>query len=478
MITLSRTQVRSLRRVFRRATLGLGRRGPVPPLVFEVANDRLHVRHRQPHLVVEHVAPLAGVASGPIALPLDALADLGRGHGSALALEATDGDRTIARWTDRGAARAREYVAPPGDGAGMILNPPLAWADPGPGLLDALSQAGITAGETNNRYDLGCLLLKQGTHGHEVVATDGRQALIQGGFRLPWDGDVLVRTSPIFTSRDLPRDEPWAVGRAGGHVLLRSGPWTLALAIRADARFPRVDLAFPDPATVATRLRLDPRDARGLPGALGRLPGDRDHAPVTLDLNGHVGVRARGDGEGPATELVLRRSSYSGAPVRLATCRAFLGRAAELGFGEVEVVDAKSPLVCRSGGRAYAWQPLDADAVIAPADDDVRVEVEPDPATGPAPGPAASPTIETGTPPVSARVDRTRARRPRPVDESSAAEPADPVAEAEELHSLLADARARARRLVATLRRQRRRDRQVRATLASLRQIRLPDAAR
>ncbi len=71
----------------------------------------------------------------------------------------------------------------------------------------------------------------------------------------------------------------------------------------------------------APRLRLHPADAAFLADALDRLPGaDDEDVPATLDLNGRVCVRVRG-GAGPATELVLARSSYAGPPARAAMNR-------------------------------------------------------------------------------------------------------------------------------------------------------------
>ena len=59
-------------------------------------------------------------------------------------------------------------------------------------------------------------------------------------------------------------------------------------------------MAFPAPDAATSRLRLDPADAAFLADALGRLPGaDRPNAPVTVDLNGRVAVRARGVGGRP-----------------------------------------------------------------------------------------------------------------------------------------------------------------------------------
>ena len=118
----------------------------------------------------------------------------------------------------------------------------------------------------------------------------------------------------------------------------------------------------------------------------GRLPGaDESDAPATLDLNGKVAVRARAGQEGPATELILSRSSYTGQPIRLQTNREFLARAIRLGFVEVEVVDADTPLACRDDRRVLAWQPLSKDSAIGPSDDATRIESDSRPASTPPP---------------------------------------------------------------------------------------------
>ena len=142
-----------------------------------------------------------------------------------------------------------------------------------------------------------------------------------------------------------------------------------------DAPLPRRRPDPPRPRDAATRLRLDPADARFLLDALGRLPGaDEPNAPATVDLNGQIAVRARAADQEQATELILARSSYTGPPVRLQTNREFLARAIRLGFAEVEVVDADTPLVCRDDRRVLAWQPLSKDSAIEPADDVTRIE--------------------------------------------------------------------------------------------------------
>src|SRR5260370_36536586 len=99
---------------------------------------------------------------------------------------------------------------------------------PGPdGRLGALAEAAATAAEDDSRYALSCLALR-GASG-TVAATDGRQVLVQGGFAFPWEGEVLVRRSPLFACRELPRELPVSIGRTGTHVVLRVGPRDLRL---------------------------------------------------------------------------------------------------------------------------------------------------------------------------------------------------------------------------------------------------------
>jgi hypothetical protein len=470
MITLTRRQARGLRGVFRRSALGIAHRGPIPPLIFVAEGGQLRARHRYAHLAVEHVVASACPSSGSVALPLEALADLEGRDESMVALEALAADRTVARWSDRGIPRAREYPVPAIDGLAPFPEPPRSWSEAPIGLLDALGEAVATSAEDDTRYALSCLSLR-GSAG-SIAATDGRQVLIQRGFAFPWPDDVLVRRSPVFACRDLPRDQPVSLGKAETHVILHIGPWTIWLEVQTGVRFPDVDRILPGPRDAATRLKLEPNDARFLLDSLGRLPGaDEPDAPATVDLNVQIAVRARASGEGPATELILSRSSYTGPPIRLQTNREHLARAIRLGLAEVEVVDADSPLVGRDDHRVLAWQALSKDSAIAASDDDTRIESDsrPPAESAPAGSPRPRSAMKRLAPPD--RPDAAVAPEPSPTGLATL------IREAESLHEALADARSRAGRLVIALRKQKRRERLVAATLASLRQLRLQDVA-
>ncbi|WP_020465602.1 hypothetical protein [Singulisphaera acidiphila] len=209
----------------------------------------------------------------------------------------------------------------------------------------------------------------------EIAASDGCQLLLRGGFHFPWNEPLLIRRSPVLSCQALARDRPFQLGKTETHVVLQIGPWTLSLEIQAEWRFPLLAGLIPDTSVATTRLRLDPDDAHFLGEALERLPeNDEVNAPATFDLNGKIAVRAGDPALTRITELILSRSAYTGSPVRLCTDRAFLSRAVRLGFGEIEIRDDGSPLVCRNAHRRYLWQPLSKESTIEPVGAMTRIE--------------------------------------------------------------------------------------------------------
>jgi hypothetical protein len=259
-----------------------------------------------------------------------------------------------------------------------------------------------------------------------------------------------------------------------------------------EARFPEVERAVPQPSEVATRLRLDAADARFLESALGRLPGAGDfNAPVTIEVNGKVAVRAT-SAEQPdqVTELVLSRSGYTGSQVCVCTDRVLLERALRLGFSEIGLAGVESPWVCRDGRRVYAVQPLGGGSP-APADAEV-IRIESGTATdGERRAPAGTENTRRTTTLRESRNGREAAPPAegpnrlsvRPAEAVATARSEQPpgtslaalIQEAESLHAALADAKSCTARLVTGLRRQRKQSRLVQETLKSLRELKLQD---
>jgi hypothetical protein len=297
MITITRRHARSLRGILRRTALGLARKGPAPPLVFQTDGAQLRARYQYDGLAIEHTIPDRQAAE-TIPVPLDALAELEGRDDSPITLEAAGPDRTIARWSDRGVPQSRTYDVPVIGSVVAMPTPPETWSPAPKGLLGALAEAALTAGETSPRYALDCIQF--GADG-AIAATDGRQVLIQRGFSFPWTGDAIVRLAPLFAGHGLPQDQSVAIARIDGQIALRLGPWTLWLEIREGVRFPDLRGVIPSGHDVPTRLQFDRDDATFLAATIDLLPGgDQCNAPATLDLNGRIALRALGDDPGPA----------------------------------------------------------------------------------------------------------------------------------------------------------------------------------
>src|SRR5262249_32609319 len=123
------------------------------------------------------------------------------------------------------------------------------------GFIQALDEAVKTTARESVRFALARLQLR-GKAG-EVVATDGRQLLVHGGFAFPGSDTVLVPRVPAFGSRELAGEEQVAVGRTKSHVAVKLGPWTFLLAIDTQSRFPNVEAVIPRARAGASRLHID-----------------------------------------------------------------------------------------------------------------------------------------------------------------------------------------------------------------------------
>jgi hypothetical protein len=471
MITITRRYARSLRCILRRTYLGLARKGPAPPLVFQTDGAQLRARYQHDGIAIEHTITDRQAAE-TLALPLDALTELESRDDSPITLEAAGPNRTIARWSDRNVPQSRTYDLAVIGSLDAMPVPPESWSTAPGGLLTALAEAALTAGETSPRYALDCVQL--GGDG-AIAATDGRQVLIQRGFSFPWSGEALVWLAPLFTGHALPQDQSVEIARIDGQIALRVGPWTLWLQIREGVRFPDLRGVIPSGHDVPTRLQLDPTDATFLTGTIDRLPGAHQfNSPATLDLNGRIALRAQGDDQAPATELVLARSRYTGPSKRLVTNRSFLARAARLGFAEIEVGTSTDPLVGRDARRCYAWVPLAGATAILPSDDVIRIESTDYSAQFQQPAHTLKPrnamperTEKVSTPPPAPTSNET----------SNPTGLAALITEAVALHELLGGARTRTAKLIGALRRERKRSRLLSSTLAQLRELRLQEVA-
>jgi hypothetical protein len=470
LITITRRLALSLRSVFRRA-LGAGR-GPGPAVRFAGGPEGLRVRARLGDVAVEYHAP-GEITIETLWLPISFLADCEGKREEPVQLESLGEGRVMAQWRDGRVPQLVQYeaVEPPGTEAFPGL--PEAFAENSPSLLAAIHDAAETVDPDSIRYALGCVQL-QGASGR-IVATDGRQLLVQGGFTFPWEGEILVPRTKAFASPELPRDLPVAVGRTDDWVVFRSGPWTLWLAVNKDGRFPNVEPHLPRMDAATARCQLSKADARFLAQTLPRLPGDEEwNCPVTVELNGHVAVRAKATGQPRPTEVVLRNSTWTGEAVRLNTNRRFLARAIRLGFEQVYCFGPRSPLACQEDRRTYVWALLEPDAAIKPAEDPIRLQ---SPEAGQADS-TSNITLKRRIPPITEPAasasgpSKANGKATTAMPTKSPSEDfVDLIQETKVVRTALRDALGKTNELLTSLKRHRQRSRTLQNTLASLRQL-------
>ena len=270
---------------------------------------------------------------------------------------------------------------------------------------------------TRTRYALGCVAAAGRPPARSPPPTAARSSS-RAASACPWAATVLVRRTPLFAARSCRATGPVEVGKTDAHVVLRAGAWTVWLAIRADARFPRVDHAIPDAGG-----RGHPAAAR--PGRR-RVPGRRAGPPARRRASRTRPVTARpqrpgrragpGRGRGPATELVLARSGYTGAAGPALRQPRLPGPGGPARVRRAEVGGPEDPVACRGGRRVYAFQPLSREAAIGPADDAVRIEsgpAAPGPAREAGPAPERGPRERANAPPRATAAGRRPGRAPR-----------------------------------------------------------------
>jgi hypothetical protein len=368
-ISITRRLIYQLRAVMRR---GFGSRSPGPAVCFTAAAGTLSVKAGTYDIAVAYTGPGDGTAEG-LWLPFEFLADCEGKKDDPVELTAASKGRVTAQWRDGSVPQIVRYEAKAPAGADKFPAVPPTLVENPSRILQALADAADTCDPESIRFALGHIQLR-GEHG-TIVATDGRQLLVQNGFQFPWTGDLLVPRSKVFASAELPHDLPVQVGKAENWVAIGVGPWVIYLAVNVDGRFPDVLRQIPNADAVRARCSFGQADADFLIETLPRLPSDDDynHA-VTLDLNGQIAVRAKGPDSPRPTEVVLRGASFSGEPMRLNINRKYLLRALRLGLREVNVTGDKSAILACDATRKHVFMPLGPESAIPPAEDAVRIE--------------------------------------------------------------------------------------------------------
>jgi hypothetical protein len=467
MLTFPRSAALRFRQTLKRSAATDPSRTASTPVLCQARRNELTLEAGQNGVAVRLYLNAAS-GSGAISFRCDLLGQIEGRDDSPVTLEPTEPGKGIARWADGGVPKAIEFdIVPPEEARAFPDEPRLT---PMPdGFLPALAEAVRTAAKHHVKIGLTRILLR-GKSG-EIIASDGKQLLVQRGFPFPWEDDVLIPRITALDGRPLGTTGPAGIGRTAGHVVLRVAPWAIALPIDGDDTFPAIEAVIPRASAVTARLHLDPEEAARLAAVLPRLPGAADEqSPVTLALDSPPAVRAKGDADPDAVEVVLDRSTVAGPVAAIAVDRSYLLRALALGFTEIQVNHPTKAVTCRDRKRIYVWMPLEPNAVVAAGP---RVKQLPLPAP-------------------SAMVVSRPMRRPKVVETAAtnghAAEPvaaiaagnskdrvtvADVIGEAVGVAGLLREAGARVSRLLAALRRQRHQTRAVQQAVRSLKQFQI-----
>ena len=369
MITLTRQMTQRYNDLVRRC-FGKKFCPPDLPVVLRSGADGLQIRTWSEKEAIEFHSPEA-VDPEQIVVPLEALKACAGSRPEPVTVERSDTNQATFRWNDRGIPQVAAFNAP--ELKGEFPPCPDRMQKAGEGFLAALRAAVDTVESDTTRFATDCLRIRgeKGT----LEATDTRQALVQSGFKFPFDEDVLVRANAVFKSALFCDEAEVEIGRTENCVAFIIGEWTIHLVIEKERRFPDIEGCIPAPTATKSRLRLSESDARFLERSLSRLPSDPvSNGTVTVDLNGSVVVRSKSPDYSSPTELVLAGSSRSGSQICVATDRRFLERAVRLGFREVGFVSDEAPAVCRDGHRKYIWALLSQDGIAKPAPDAVRIE--------------------------------------------------------------------------------------------------------
>ena len=462
MIEIPRQIIRRLRLVFRK-TCGPGRPGAAVA-VFSADSSGLRLGCRGFSAAVEYHIE-GEYPSETLAPPFDALADFKGRDNSCVQLRNENENVVVAEWTDGGVPQRRTYDT--ANFATDALPTPKKFENfADTSILSALETASQCAAREETRYALATVQLR-GDQG-QIVATDGKQAVILGGFEFPWTENLLIAASPVFGMKDFAQAESVGVGKTDDHVVFSIGPWKLWFKIQ-EGRFPRIEDAIPDPKAAKTKLYLDPEDARFLAGAISKLPGGKDvNAPVTVDLNGEVVVRAQAEGEDHATELVLSRSRIEGAEVRFGSDRQFVRRAAELGFTELHVTGDKKAVLCTDAARMFFWMPLSGESNEKPASHVTRIESATNEKPQPVSQPIPQPKRSTKTMPRT----NTNGTNGSETNGNLVGDPtAELIEQAEKVKETLKEGIIKVNDLVTSLKQQKKQTKAVQSTLASLRQL-------
>ena len=451
MISIPRGLCRAFPALARKCVSGRPR-GPAPAVVFESKGGALTAWAKTDDAVLAYTAP-TDRGDGVLVVPMTVLEAVAGPGGEPVEMDVGSKLRGEARFSDRGVPKSHSFEAVLPGKQHRPPDPPDEWHPASPELLQALHECGRTTAKDAGRFALTRVQLK-GKAG-QLVATDGRTALVWGGFSFPFADDLLIPALPVFGCRELAAAGDVRLGRTATHLVVEAGRWRVFVAVDKAGRYP--DVAGIVPKDAPTVAGIDAADAAALLDRLPGLPGaDADCRPVTLALDGGVAVLARDEATGHVVRVRLEGSPSAGPPARVAVDRRVLARALGHGCHTVRVTPDR-PIVFEADRKTL-----------------VTVALDPTLAAGVEAGGSDIHNTNTDTERRTAVKHETNGHPPN--GRHDPPDVTDPLAAAEELRASLADALAAAGRLVAALRQQRKEKKALASVYAGLKALNLGEA--
>jgi len=178
----------------------------------------MRVRGATPDAAVEYHAP-GEFPADRLCAPFELFADIEARKDDPVKLENAGDGSVTASWQDGNVPQLTQYTVDDVPGDAFPPLPTSTTSNP-PRLLEALRDAMATTDDEALRYATDCIQLRGDGC---LLATDGRQILLQNGFEFPWDDELLVPRNLVFGSKDLPGDKPVEVGNTEDWFTSTSG---------------------------------------------------------------------------------------------------------------------------------------------------------------------------------------------------------------------------------------------------------------
>jgi hypothetical protein len=457
MIQISRRNIRTIRTMIRQ-TLGITSSRRAPAITLHSGGGVLRIQTASATIALEVRLDSAINETDSLTIPYQALMNCEGSQEELVSFLRRDNE-VIVQWTDSGIPQSLTVAA----GEPVDMPPETTLTSIEPRFIAAMAYAVDTTSTESTRFALDCVRLR-GSDG-QLAASDGGQAILETGFHFPWSDTVLVPACDVFSSREFAAAEEVLIGRSDDWVTVQANACTVHLKIEKERRYPDLDLQIPGEGAAVTTLALADTDVAFLLESAPKLPAaEESNAPVTIELNGVVAIRAAAEASDQITELVLSNSRRVGEEILFQTDRTFLCRAAQLGFREILLRDNTAPACCRDDRRVYLWALLDEESVLRVSDETTRIS-----------SPLVSKSLSQPKGKSSTMVT-TASSRPVPARASTASSSDTEVnpnllTQAETLRDSLSQALSDTRELITLIKRNQKQNRLVETTLRSLKQL-------